>query len=350
MASAALRSLALAQLAPWTGFSFQDQAAWHQVAQLNARADFAFVLAIRDRQVSIAQKPGLFPPEEIDGRRPSRHRALARAHRYRSFIADVVAAQGFDRDLLLVLTTRDLIGFEPQVPVFTFQKKQGSRVVLLPDIDFLLHDFYRDPSFADRTTFAEKRHKAIFVGATSGLPRITLDDVRERRLPRLRSALRFKGSAEVDYKLPRIVGCDSDETAAAIRALDLGDREYGWAEMFGYRFILSADGNGATCSRVAVALKSNCALIRYASEHQLYYFDALVPWQHYIPVRDDEEVPAVLALCARHPEIAAQVAADGTDFYQAHISPDAVSAYMLELLRLYADLCAFPALGRQPGG
>ena len=148
----------------------------------------------------------------------------------------------------------------------------------------------------------------------------------------------------------RIAGCDSDETAAAIRALDAGDREYGWAEMFGYRFILSADGNGATCSRVAVALKSHCALIRYASEHQLYYFDALVPWQHFIPVRDDEEVPAVLALCARHPEIAAQVAADGTDFYREHISRDAVSAYTLELLRLYADLSAFPGLGRQPGG
>jgi hypothetical protein len=100
---------------------------------------------------------------------------------------------------------------------------------------------------------------------------------------------------------------------------------------------------------VVAALQSNSVLVKYASEHRLYYFDAMVPWRHYIPVQDDEEVTKVLALCRQFPDLAPRIAADGKAFYRDHIGPEAVEAYMLELLRLYAEICGPMAPTPTPG-
>lgn len=335
------QTLALGQLAPWAGFPMQAEEVRRHVAALNARVPFVFVVRLQQGQVRIAQKPGLYTPEEIAGTAPPTNRALVRAQAYRGFLAAVAAQHGIRHELQLVLATRDQTGFEPAVPLFTFQKPRGSRLVLLPDIDFLVHDFYRRPDYADPIPFVAKRDTAVFAGATTGKPRITLDDVRHLALPRLRAAVHFRGSSRVDFRLADLVECESPEVEAAIRALDIVRERLPWSKAYAHRFLLSMDGNGAACSRVALGLRSNGVLVKYASDHLLHYFDALLPWRHYLPVNRDEDVIRVLDLCARHPALAEEVAANGQDFHRNHLEADALATYTRDLLDAYAGLCGF---------
>ena len=339
-----LQALALGQLAPWVGFPMPSDGASRHVAELNAQLPFVFVLGLHQGKVRIAQKPRHYTPEEIAGTAPSTNRALLRAHAYRRFLAGVTARHGIRHDLHLVITMRDLTGFEPALPVFAFQKPRGSRLVLLPDIDFLVHDFYRDAGYADPTPFAHKRDTAVFAGATTGKPRITLDDVQQLALPRLRAAVHFRGSARVDFRLVDLVECESADVAAAIMALGIIGQRLPWSEAYAHRYLLSMDGNGATCSRVALALRSNGVLVKYASDHLLHYFDALTPWRHYLPVGSDAEVMRVMDLCARHPWLAEQVAREGQDFYREHLEPEPLGCYMRGLLDAYAGMCGFASL------
>ena len=336
-----LQALALGQLAPWVGCPMRSDQAARQISALNAQLPFVFVLGLHQGQVRIAQKPRHYKPEEIAGTARSANRALLRAHAYRRFLAEVVARGGIRHDMHLVIAMRDLTGFEPSLPVFTFQKPRGSRLVLLPDIDFLAHDFYRDPGFTDPIPFAEKRETAVFAGATTGKPRITLDDVRQLALPRLRAAVHFRGSPRVDFRLVDLVECESADVATAIRSLGIIGQRLPWSEAYAHRYLISMDGNGATCSRVALALRSNGVLLKYASEHLLHYFDALSPWRHYLPVREDEDVTRLMDLCARHPALAEDVARQSQDFFRDNLEPQSLGAYTRDLLEAYAGMCGF---------
>ena len=100
----------------------------------------------------------------------------------------------------------------------------------------------------------------------------------------------FKDSDLVEFRLPRLVHCADAAAAALMVEMGLGTGEQPWRYQFRRKFIISMDGNGATCSRVAIALRSRSVLVKYGSPYELYYSGGLAPWLHYIPVERDAEV------------------------------------------------------------
>ena len=222
-------------------------------------------------------------------------------------------------------------------PVFAFQKPAGANTVLIPDVDFLHSNFYIPPDYRDHTPYPEKMDRAIFAGSTTGGRTITTQDVLELAIPRLRAGVFFKDSDQVDFRIPRIVQCETAAVAEMIGELGIDNRHCSWPEQFQHRFILSMDGNGATCSRVVIGLLSQAALVKYDSPCLLYYFGALVPWQHYIPVAEDADVEAVVNAERRHPMIFASIATAGTDFARRYLGREGVCAYTAELLHLYTS-------------
>ena len=334
------RALAIGQLAPWFGRRLGGAEGDAALAELNARDASIFILDIAGGEARLHQKPGHYPAAEIAGTAPPSHNLLDRAHLYRAFVEGLVRARGFRTPLRLAFTTHDKAPFEPGLPLFAYQKPRGSALVLWPDIEFLRYRFYADPSFDDPFPFAEKAEHAIFVGATSGML-LTPVAVASLAAPRLRAAVHFRGSARVGFFLPQVVQCTTPEAAAAVVALDVAGRRHSWREMYGSRYLLAIDGNGVSCSRVALGLRSNSALVKYDSPWQLHYFDRMLPWRHYIPVARDADVTRVMELCAATPGLAAGIAEAGRAFAAAWLSQPAVEDYAFELLRAYAACCGF---------
>ncbi|WP_137180394.1 glycosyl transferase family 90 [Roseomonas sp. AR75] len=336
--SATPARMAAAQLAPWYGFDATSPRSLAEMERLNEADAGCFILLLSGSEARFLQKPAHYPAEEIAGTREATHNLLSRALRYRRLFEDVLRKRPVDGAIRLALSVDDLVP-EATIPLFTFQKKRGSRLVLLPDSDFLRHRFYAAPKFADTIPFEAKQDRALFVGSTSGGGTLTAENVRALRAPRLRAAMQFRGAPRVDFWLPRIVQTADQAASDAIAALGVSGRPLDWADHHAYRYLLSMDGNGATCSRVALALRGNGVLVKYESEHRLHYFDRLIPWTHYIPVGSDAEVERAMDLCAATPGLARSIAEAGTAFYRTHLERAALLEYTRDLLATYAAWC-----------
>jgi hypothetical protein len=243
--------------------------------------------------------------------------------------------------LPLDFTTTICVGMEDRVlppfdlPIFGFQRARHEPTPLLPDIDMMIHDHFEGEHFRDDLDFAAKAPRAVFAGSTTG--RIfNLQDAQSFAVPRLRAAKFFEHAQDVDFRLPAITQC-SDEARAFLETQSFCQAErLNWHEQFKSKFLLSIDGNGATCSRVAVALASRCVLVKYESAHILYYFPALVPGQHYVPVAEDADVLAVIAAERDAPGRFAPVAAAANIFVATYLTRARILEYTARLVVAYA--------------
>ena len=260
-----------------------------------------------------------------------------RARAYRDLLQASLPFSRIRRDFTLGIDVSDLPSACPGLPFFAFQKRRGEGSLLLPDVDLLEFEYLEPRTWVDRTRHHQKRHQAIFVGSTTG-EMLTLAKVKSVATPRLRAACAFKGSPHVVFQLPNIVQCDSEETEAALKALELGRVFVPWPEQMRYRHLISIDGNGATCSRVAIALHGHSTLLKYESDYELFYFKGLEPWVHFVPITRDADVETVVADGTRDPARYARLAREGRRFFRAHLSRRACRRYVAALLRGYVAM------------
>ncbi len=320
-----------AELAPWVGPMRQagPQETERGILALNQREPWVQAYAVTPGKAVAVPKPDALLA------RLSADDAAAMAKRARLY-ADFLASAAGPGRCHVAVNLNDVPFVDPAVPVFSFQKDIGSRAILLPDID-LLNDKFVRPSWLslDPFPFWLKWNSAIFVGSTTGGRIIDQAVLRDLSLPRLRAGVAFRGNPQVRFLLPNIIQCADAATAAAVRQVVDGDGPVSWREQFRHRLILSIDGNGATCSRVVVALKSNSVLVKYRSDRVLYYFQGLQPGTHYLPVETEADVEQAVRDCAADPARFAAIARAGRRFYADYLGQHMVRSYMAALLDAY---------------
>ena len=260
-----------------------------------------------------------------------------RAQVYEAFLKTLAAKLAPRAPITLILDVEDECRDFPEVPVMSFQRRIGSPNLLLPDIDCLGTSFYAGPHWAlpDVLPFQDKLNEAIFVGSTTGVPSVSERHVREGSLPRLRAARFFRDKPNVTFLLPGVVQCETKAVEDLLRAEGFGTRHVPWHEQLRYKFLISMDGNGATLSRVHVALASNSALIKYTSPNEAFYFRYLVAGEHYISVERDAEI---LDVVAGNPMRFASVAQAGRRFADTYLTREMVEVYATRMLAAYASI------------
>ena len=323
------------ELAPWRTQGLTRRSVSAAIDAVVAGHDAMFRFDICDGEVICRPKT----PREIG---PGVDNAIARmvedrAQAYRELLQSSLPVSRIRRDFTLAVEVSDTPPACPQFPLFSFQRRRGEHSLLLPDIDLLDFEYFEHRTWIDRMWHRRKRHQAIFVGSTTG-EILTLETVKALATPRLRAACAFKASPNVVFLLPNVVQCDSEETEVAVNALGLGQAFVSWPEQLSYRHLISIDGNGATCSRVAIALHSNSTLLKYDSDYELFYFKGLQPWVHFVPISEDADVEAVVADSLRCPLRYARLARQGRRFFRAHLSRRACRRYVAALLRGYVEM------------
>ena len=318
------------QLAIWQGRRVDRSAALAEHEHYNATRGSTFLFRLNDGRVSLAPKPDGLLPQGTDWTwmMPSR------AELYRGFLQEVLDRHAPRGEGVLAMDMHDG-AFESQTaPMFAFQKPVGSPAVLLNEIDAIGSQFYSIDDVQDRTPYADKSASAVFVGGSTGMEH-SCASVRRLQAERLRAGLFLHGDAAVDYRLPLLSQFVEPGAEAMMRGAGFGKGATTWKEQFRHKFLLSLDGNGATCSRVAIALKSNGVLVKYNSRHLLHYFTSLEPWGHYIPVARDAEVPLYVEAERRDPGRFASIAERSRAFYNAYLTRDAQLTYAAKLLDAY---------------
>lgn len=296
--------------------------------ELNAEQPSLTLFSIKGQEVSVVH-PGGVPKEPLVFRD-------ARTAMYKAFFENVLSRARLDLDLVFALDTHDASCISQDVPIFVFQKHAHDKYVLLPDPDFMRYDFYDAHEFDDPVARDFKRDLAVFAGSTTGAGLITMESLDAHRVPRINSALRFKGSDRVAFTLPEIIQCENEQVSEAIEALAIGGPKVSWREQFAAKYLISIDGNGATCSRVIISLKSNSILLKYDSPMRLYYFDCMKPWEHFVPISSDNDILSTMDALEQDVDLSRHIALSGKHLYDDILSRDGVHSYMAKLLEGYS--------------
>ena len=334
----AIASWADAQTAWWHARRIRPRAAARVFAAVQARRPDIFLFDFADGEVTLRAKPP--PPAAVP--EPG---LVWRAEQYLAFLQQVSRQAKLRHTGTLAMTMEDHVREVFPCPVFGFQKRAGSTQILLPDIDALRLNFYGDEP-DDTLGYDDKTCAAVFVGATTGEIH-DVDSIAALTSQRLRSGVFFRNSPDVHFRLPAIAQCTSPQAEQAIRELGFGTGASTWHAQLAYRFLISMDGNGATCSRVARALRSNSVLLKYDSPHLLYYFQGLTAGQHYLPIYRDHDVLAVIRAECAAPGMCQTVAQHGRSFFHNYLTRTPTLAYAAHVLERYFA-CFDPDLAEPP--
>jgi hypothetical protein len=258
-----------------------------------------------------------------------------RAALYRVLLQAVAARSDIDADMTLAIDVNDIPVRMRGGPLFAFQTADATRNILLPDVDFFHWNWYAGQH--DDRAYEDKTITACFAGASTGGP-ISEAAIAGLALPRLRAAAHFLGSPVVDFRIAKAVSCETEAARALLQRQPYFRPPMSWREQLRHRFLISMDGNGATCSRVVIALKSNSALIKYRSDYSLYYFPAMVAGRDYIDTASDRDVTDTVDAERASPGHFKAVAVAGQALAARYLNKASVLDYTGALLREYARI------------
>lgn len=312
----------LQEVAPWAGVSLTFDIYRRELLKFNEAAAHLVVFIIHDGSVEVMPK---LVTQETEKYR-------VRVELYRDLLTAATSSLEEGLSLFVPICIADHAFDRLPLPVFSFQKLKGDNNILLPDVDFMGWNYYENDDQRDVIKYSDKLNRAAFVGATTGAM-IGHQDIDNLAVPRIRAAEYFKGSDLVRFELSEIVQCESDDVIRRLEGMGYGRGRISWQEQLKNKFLISIDGNGATCSRMVMALRSNSVLMKYESDSILYYFRGLKPWQHFIPIMIDAEIPRHVLHEMRHEGSFKNIADEGRAFAEEFICRESVIYYTAELLR-----------------
>lgn len=195
-----------------------------------------------------------------------------------------------------------------------------AQAILVPDADFFATRGYEAVRrlAASSLPWSERSSDIVWRGSTTGVGRVTDEDMSAsnlRLIQRVRMCLLLKGVPGVDVAFagsaqPGVYALDSVrlEQAGIFREL------VPLSEWTRRRFAIDIDGFTNAWSNLFNRLLLGCCIIKIASQYgfRQWYYDDLVPWRHYVPVKPDmSDLLDKLEWCRGHLDECEAMAAEG---------------------------------------
>jgi hypothetical protein len=250
-----------------------------------------------------------------------------------------------DIDFVLVLTDGTWGGTQPPGPLFSFSKnkKSDEKVILIPDPHMLgRHKFFTQQVVEGikKYPWHKKMQKAFWRGQTTGGDFSALDRYHES--PRFKiAAWTQKRPDMVDAKFNGFIF-----TSLPVRELLIeqgyGDGFVDVADHLAYAYQIQVDGTTAAWSRMYWQLLSNSLMLKQDSDNIQWYYQALSPYKHYVPINSDaSDLIEKIEWAQDHPERVQDIIQRATKFAQQNLAYDDLLYYIYVLLQEYARLQDF---------
>ena len=119
--------------------------------------------------------------------------------------------------------------------------------------------------------------------------------------------------------------------------LNMFDRFRGYDEALQYKYLISIDGETAAWKRPEWIMASQSVLMKTTTKYYQWYYDGLVPWLNYIPIRPDlTDVEEKLNWARNNDHIVRQITKNANMFAQAVFNKQAIQNYLQESIVDYA--------------
>ncbi|WP_238183998.1 glycosyl transferase family 90, partial [Methylobacterium trifolii] len=250
---------------------------------------------------------------------------------YVNFLKNVILQVPHLPEFSIALCIGDMVAFDSRFPVFCFQKNVRSNLMLIPDPDFLQYNFYQEKPEDEK--FEDKLDQVIFCGSSTG-GIMTDRDIINDNTDRLYLCNEFIGNKDIKVRIGAAVQCLSEDGAELLRKKPYFERIL-WDEQIKCRYILSIDGNGATCSRIVLTLRSQSLLLKYRSEQQLYYFRGLRPFEHFVPIDNAEDLKLQYSRLKNGEIETKKMIRNANNFYDDYLGKSSVEYYTACLLESF---------------
>jgi hypothetical protein len=237
----------------------------------------------------------------------------------------------------MIICLLDALDLTTPIPIFVYAKNPhlAPKCILIPDFEALAgnKNFVNDVYAGNqRYPWSQKKNLAIFRGSMTG------GDFNKNTF------LNFPRSKTVALSLqfPYIINArftDLPQWDGWGRFRDFFSQGLSVEEHVEYKYQLLIDGHSCAYSRAYWQMFSNCVIFKQTSENIQWYYRALQPFVHYIPVHwDMSDLVEMIFWAIDHDEEAEQISNRAQDFAKNNLTYAKVMQYLYHLLVEYAKL------------
>jgi Glycosyl transferase family 90 len=185
-----------------------------------------------------------------------------------------------------------LVHYSQKAPIFAFGRHiRDTHTMLIPDPAYIesqgyIEDFEEIDALERDLPWEHKIPSAFWRGAASGLGFESPDWVKAPRGRLVLQAKQINDNKKIDAKLTRLKHLEVTQQEA-IKALGVVDEPVAFKEFLKYRYQIDADGYCAAWKSIMLKLASQSVLLKLQSDYEQWHYWDLVPWKHYIPLKQD---------------------------------------------------------------
>jgi len=245
-------------------------------------------------------------------------------------------------DLDFVMSLHDAAdGWQLTAPVFAYAKNSTLHepIILMPDFEALSGNepFHRQVNKgAIKYPWKQKKSQGFWRGAMTG-SMFTVDNFLQAPRSQLIS-VSLANPEWIDAKYAMLTQCvDPDQIRSAFA--DYFGELMSIKNHLAYKYQILVDGNSCAYSRAYWQLFSNCLIFKQESPHIQWYYRALQPHVHYIPVHSDfSNLIEKMQWASEHDAAVEKIAHNAQRFAQDNLHKADVHYYMALLLQEYAKV------------
>lgn len=225
-------------------------------------------------------------------------------------------------------------------PIFAFAKNEILRepIILMPDFEALEGNKQLLKETArgiEKYPWEMKIAKALWRGAMTGIGNFNVENF----LTVPRSQLISVSNAYpdwIDAKFSAVTQC-SNPDQLRMAYPDYFGSSIPVTEHLRFKYQILVDGNSCAYSRAFWQLFSNCVIFKQESPNIQWYYKALTPYVHYIPVHHDfGDLIEKMRWAEAHDKKIKTISKNAQKFASQNLRRADVSYYMVLLLREYA--------------
>jgi len=98
-----------------------------------------------------------------------------------------------------------------------------------------------------------------------------------------------------------------------------------------YKYIIHIDGH-VSAYRLSYELSMNCVILIVKSEWKLWYSNLLVPYVHYVPIKEDlSDLIDIIKWCRKNDKKCKNIATNANKFYEKYLKKDGIFDYLQKL-------------------
>jgi len=102
-----------------------------------------------------------------------------------------------------------------------------------------------------------------------------------------------------------------------------------------YKYLLTMDGSRASWERFVWLLHTNSLIFKQESSHVQWFYKGVLPYQHYMPIKDELDLEKSIAWAMLHPQQAPKIIQNAQAFANQNLDLESMVHYIIELLQAY---------------